>query len=296
MIAMSAAIQSQRKNSQNGQGKVHKTCVPLESEEDTMNWKKVVPQIIGLTLIVLLLFGFSKWYSPAFELTESTTRILFIGNSLTFYNNFPEMVAELAHSGGYNVEIDVSAYGGWTLSDHAASTVTRGKIEQEDWNYVVLQEQSVIPSIVDERTQQMYPAVRFLHSKIGEKGAFVILFMTWGYRNGFPDSGFSNFDEMQAQLHTGYTEIATELGVLVAPVGTAWQNAVTQNPELNLWQMDGVHPTEGGSYLSACVFYALIFQQSPEGLTYRAGLSEEMAYFLQSIAAETVLDQEQKIF
>lgn len=82
----------------------------------------------------------------------------------------------------------------------------------------------------------------------------------------------------------------------MAPVGTAWQNAVTQNPELNLWQMDGVHPTEGGSYLSACVFYALIFQQSPEGLTYRAGLSEEMAYFLQSIAAETVLDQEQKIF
>lgn len=91
MIAMSAAIQSLRKNSQNGQGKVHKTCVPLKSEEDTMNWKKVVPQIIGLTLIVLLLFGFSKWYSPAFELTESTTRILFIGNSLTFYNNFPEM-------------------------------------------------------------------------------------------------------------------------------------------------------------------------------------------------------------
>jgi hypothetical protein len=53
--------------------------------------------------------------------------------------------------------------------------------------------------------------------------------------------------------------------------------------------MDGLHPTEEGTYLTALVFYAVLFQQSPEGLPYRAGLSEETALFMQAVAAETVL-------
>jgi hypothetical protein len=59
---------------------------------------------------------------------------------------------------------------------------------------------------------------------------------------------------------------------------------------LDLWQDDGGHPTEQGTYLAACVFYAVIFHQSPEGLTYLAHLPKEIAQFLQQIAANTVLN------
>lgn len=48
--------------------------------------------------------------------------------------------------------------------------------------------------------------------------------------------------------------------------------------------MDWVHLSRKGSCLSTCVFYVIIFQQSPEGLTYMAGLSEEIAQGLQAIA------------
>jgi len=252
-----------------------------------VNWKKVALWITGLAVVIMLLFTFTVWRSPTSP-PKASTRVLFIGNSLTFYNDLPEMFADLARSGGYEVEVDMSAQGGWTLSDHAASTLTLDKIDQ-GWDFVVLQEQSVIPSLAKEREEQMYPAVRFLHDKISEKNATLILFMTWGHRYGFPDAGFENFDEMQAQIYSGYTDIAAELGIMVAPVGIAWQNGIKKDPQLNLWHMDGIHPSREGSYLSACVFYALIFQKSPEGLTYTAGLSEEIVQVLQTTAAETVL-------
>jgi hypothetical protein len=247
-----------------------------------MNKKGIVYAVVLLFLVVAVIIQ----YFPVFRSSDDTTRVLFIGSSLTFYNDMPDMFAELAVSGGHTVEVDMSAYGGWTLSDHAASDNTSSKLEQH-WDYVILQEQSVIPSITDERTEKMYPAVRLLYSKVS--GGALILFMTWGRRDGLFDAGFSNFSDMQAQIQAGYTEIGNELGVVVAPVGVAWQDVIQQNPQVTLWHTDGVHPSKEGSYLAACVFYAVIFQQSPEGLAYTAGLPEEITQVLQAIASEIVL-------
>ena len=226
--------------------------------------------------------------STSTPLTATTTRVLFIGNSHTFFNDLPQLFAELARAGGYEVEVDMSAQGGWSLSDHAASTISLSKIEQQDWDYVILQERTSL--IADNPDEHAHPAIRLLYDKISEKGATLILFMTWGPRDGLPHAGYKNFDDMQAHICSGYTDIARELGVKVAPVGIAWQNGIEKDPQLNLWHMDGAHPSREGSYLSACVFYAIIFQQSPEGLTYTGGLSEEVAHFLQIVAAETVLE------
>jgi hypothetical protein len=48
--------------------------------------------------------------------------------------------------------------------------------------------------------------------------------------------------------------------------------------------------TNWGTYLAGCVFYAVIFYESPNKLTYRAGLSPEAARVIQSIASSTVLN------
>jgi hypothetical protein len=95
--------------------------------------------------------------------------------------------------------------------------------------------------------------------------------------------------EMQGQIERGYFDIANELGAPMAPVGFAWAVVVRDYPEINLWQEDGSHPSQEGTYLAACVFYAVLFQESPEELSYRAGLSKENASILQKIAADMVL-------
>ncbi len=217
-------------------------------------------------------------------------RILFIGNSLTFYNDLPGMFADLARSGGHQVEFEMAAPGGWSLSHHAASEATLEKMERQRWDVVVLQERSDIPAIVDQREEQMYPAIRLLESRIRAGGAQTVLFVAWGRRDGLPEAGLGDYAAMQGQIQAGYIEIAKELHTLAAPVGRAWQGAMTQDQNLDLWAYDGIHPNEMGTYLAACVFYSVIFQQSPEGLAYWAQWPVEETQFLQTVAAETVLE------
>jgi hypothetical protein len=99
---------------------------------------------------------------------------------------------------------------------------------------------------------------------------------------------------MQQGLFDGYMSIVHELDTRVAPVGVAWAEAHKQNPQLNLWQDDGSHPAMQGTYLAACVFYATIFDESPEGLSYRSDLSKDEAQWLQKVAADAVLQDKGK--
>ena len=120
-------------------------------------------------------------------------------------------------------------------------------------------------------------------------GGETLLYMTWGRQKGLAEEGFKDYDSMQARLTEGYLEIAKELNLRVAPVGEAWKAALRIDPNLELWQGDGSHPTLEGTYLTACVFYSTLYQQSPAGLGSPPGMSKKEAGELQAIAAQTVL-------
>lgn len=220
------------------------------------------------------------------------TRILFIGNSFTFENDLPGMFTKLANSGGQPVVTGMAAQGGWTLADHVNTSETMNQISGSKWDYVVLQEQSEIPAFEQSREASMYPAARTLVRQIAAVGARPIFFMTWAHQNGLPENNLQDYKTMQFQIDIGYMGIAQELSAWVAPVGYAWLLAEGQNPQLDLWQEDGSHPSVQGTYLAACVFYAVIFRQSPVGLSYQAGLSKETATFIQKVSGSTVLDNQ----
>src|SRR6266498_4253183 len=244
-----------------------------------------------LLIFLLLIFVLSSCTSsyPCSVQDTSCTRILFIGNSYTFVNDLPNTFAELAKSGKHKVEVGMSAQGGWTLADHVKSTDTQNAIHSKKWAYVVLQEQSQIPSVGQSRTYTMYPAARTLVKQVRAIGATPLFFLTWAHRDGWSEYGMKTYESMQYEINNGYNGIAGELNVTVVPVGSVWMAAVRAHPELALWQEDGSHPTEEGVYLAACVFYATIFKESPLGLKYRASLSKEVATALQTIASKTVL-------
>jgi hypothetical protein len=73
-------------------------------------------------------------------------------------------------------------------------------------------------------------------------------------------------------------------------VGYLWSIVRQERPTLELWQADGSHPSVAGTYLAACVFYALIFRQSPEGLPGADGLSGADVRVLQQVAASVAAD------
>lgn len=217
-----------------------------------------------------------------------SARVLFIGNSYTTTAGIPNVFAELAKSGGHKVEIGLGADKGGSFAAYAHSTMVRETMQSAKWNYVVLQEQSQIPANPHLRTSQMYPAARQLVQQIRSIGATPVFFQTSGNRNGWPENHLPDYESMQLEIIQGYSEIARELEVTLAPVGQAWLAAMKNIPQLNPW-VDDRHPNEQGAYLAACVFYAALFHESPEGAEYTANLPKDLAKELQKLAADTVL-------
>ncbi|MCX6639003.1 MAG: T9SS type A sorting domain-containing protein [bacterium] len=224
-----------------------------------------------------------------------TLRVLFVGNSYTYTNNLPQLFSSLAASGGQPTVVDMSAPGGYWLEQHCVLPETISKISQGIWDYVVLQEQSQVPTIDYYRYGSMYPSARYLDSLIVSYGQQTAFFLTWGRKHGgqqtinqYSSPVFRDFFHMQDSLTSAYTQIARELDATLCPVGLAWAEAVRRYPRADLWQPDDSHPTLQGTYLAACVFYAKLTNLNPVGLSYTAGLRPAEVRFLQVIAARTV--------
>jgi hypothetical protein len=216
------------------------------------------------------------------------TRILFLGNSYTYVNDLPSTFARLAQSGGHPVQVDSIANSGETLAQHAASADDLNKIASQHWSYVVLQEQSDMPA-TDGGREYMYAAARTLAASVEAAAATPVFFMTWAHKDGEPSAG-QNYETMQQQVDGAYLTISQELGVPVAPVGYTWYMVRQDHPDIELWQGDGSHPAQTGTYLAACVFYASVFRRSPAGLNFHGGVSDEQARSLQDEAGSRVLD------
>jgi hypothetical protein len=219
------------------------------------------------------------------------TRILFLGNSYTYVNDLPSTFAQLAWSGGHAVEVAMVANGGETLAQHAASSDSLSKIASGGWAYVVLQEQSDTPASTAASGYYMYPAARTLADRVEHAGAVPMFFMTWAHKDGEPTAG-QNYQAMQQAVDNSYLGIAHELRVPVAPVGYTWYLVRHDHPEIALWGDDGSHPSKAGTYLAACVFYASVFRQSPNGLGFHGGVTDEQARELQDEAGRHVLDMQ----
>jgi hypothetical protein len=242
-----------------------------------------------LSLALAVALALAACTTGAGQAPNAEIQVLFIGNSHTYNNDVPGMFEGLARADGQSVNAESVAHGGWTLLDHAQSSETINRIRSAPWDYVVLQEQSDIPSFQFNREQEMYPSIRSLHREISAMGAETVLFMTWGHRDGSIAQGVEGYGAESALLENAYVQIGTELGVRIAPVGVAWWIAIQSAPNIVMWANDGNHATKEGSYLAASVLYHVILGQSPEFNPYTAGLSDDWASFYRKVAAEAVL-------
>jgi hypothetical protein len=166
---------------------------------------------------------------------QDTLSVLFLGNSYTSYNNLPQMVAELSKSANKTLIVDANMPGGFTISNHLNDLTSINKIKQRKWDYVIIQEQSQLPTIDFYRYNDMYPSLTKLKDTIEKYNACakIITYMTWGRRfggmqcdpsNTHCSPNFVNFNHMQDSLTSAYLDISNQLGIQCAPVGVVWQN------------------------------------------------------------------------
>jgi hypothetical protein len=89
--------------------------------------------------------------------------------------------------------------------------------------------------------------------------------------------------ETQSDISAAYNSIGCELKAIVVPVGAVWERFLGNHDHPILHDRDQSHPTLAGSYLAACVFFSVLFQEPPVGIGL-AGLSEEEESLLQKFA------------
>jgi hypothetical protein len=194
-----------------------------------------------------------------------TLRVLFIGNSYTYFHNLPEIVQTLAAgmTPARRVEVERVTVGGATLFSHWTNGRALAALRGSHWDYVVLQEQSTLGGnkathdpIVTNPNQYLWPYVRLFDDEIKKQGAKTVLMQTWG-RKSSPVS----YDA----LAYAYMTIGRERQALVIPAGRAWQlaQAATARQELTLYEPDGSHPSPVGSYLAALTVLSALFDVDP---------------------------------
>ena len=216
--------------------------------------------------------------------------VLFIGNSLTYYNDLPLIVEALADSvpgltPTQRISTAMAAYPDFALYDHwADGNAVRAIDNKTKWDVVILQQGS---SALEESRVLLRDWTKRFDEKIRAAGARTAMYAVW------PNAARQfDFD----RVNESYTLAATDVGGMLFPVGEAWRAAWRRNANLALYSSDGLHPTVSGSYVAGLVITSMLLDKSPVGmparLTLRSGatitIPQADATILQQAAAEAI--------
>ena len=219
-------------------------------------------RFIKLKLFILFIFSSI--------LAQNETRVLFVGNSFTFYWNLPSIVESMAREKGVLLDVHQSTAGGASLKQHwngDKDLITRELIESGSFSMVVLQDLSSNPLINPQESKVYFK--RFTQLVKTNEGKPVI-FGTWMYP-AISQKKYDSDDSIQSALKP----ISIKTNTPIAPVGTAFQLFQEKHPEIPLYTSDSKHPSPVGSYLAACVFFKLITGKSPLELSRRFDRKDE---------------------
>ncbi|WP_224485392.1 hypothetical protein [Robertkochia aurantiaca] len=206
-------------------------------------------KIVSRLLYVLLLAG---GLTQAFAQQQEDEKVLFIGNSFTYFWNMPDLVEAMAKDQGVNLYTDHSTVGGSNLKQHweeEKETQTRKRLEAISYDRAVLQDHSL--STIDHTERFQEYGERFIEL-LRNKGTEPLLYMSWAY-----DSN----PLMQDKITQEYLALGKKHNLQVVPAGLVIEKARQLRPDLDLF-FDDKHPSADGAYLIALVFYKALTGKS----------------------------------
>lgn len=216
---------------------------------------------------------------PTFD-GEAEVRVLFVGNSLTYANDLPGMVATISAVAGASVSTATIAYPNYALQDHWASGLA-DRIRTSRPTVVVMQQG---PSSLPESRANLVEWTDSVARVAREVGATPALLMVW------PElARFYVFDAVRDSYHAA----AEHVDGTFIPAGEAFRALRERHPEMDPYGTDGFHPSELGTVVSAFVVVRTLLGVRVTDLpsvldaggdTPRITLTDEEAHVLTSLA------------
>ena len=189
------------------------------------------------------------------------TRVLFIGNSYTYYNDMPAIFGRVCAENGVAAEVESVTDGGYYLEYFLSPDDPKGaealeKLAGKRYDFVVMQEQSLRPAAEPE---VFLADARALCALVRKNGATPVFYETWAYRGDNPALALNGFDHdgMQKALFEAYRKAAAENGAILVRAGDRFSEAYKVGEDV--FDPDGSHPSAKGSELIARTVFETLF-------------------------------------
>ncbi len=210
--------------------------------------------ILIVVLSIVITFANLGNISAVQEQTEETTPIdiLFIGNSMTYYNTLCDVVEGLAEKAGYVTNCTEVTVGGSTLKYHMNSETTLKVIKKGGYEVVILQD--IVGSFngddLIEGANSLVPIIRKYNPDVQ-----IVFYEPWPVK-----STVKGEYNLTSYFTENYVKTAKTHNAMLAPAGETFYD-IYVNHGLDFYCLDEKHPQPLGTFVSAATIYATLFDE-----------------------------------
>ncbi len=177
-------------------------------------------------------------------------QIVILGNSLTYANDLPGMIIELAMAGGAPRPLITSeAQPDYSLEDHWHRPSSVASVDRPELDLVIMQQG---PSSVAESGLHLTHWSAMFANRAAQHQTRSGLYMVWPPVGGNIDGSIAN-----------YAAAAYTNGLALYPVAHAIKSISITHPHISVLAGDGFHPNIAGTWLAAMVITAVVYDQDP---------------------------------
>ena len=171
-------------------------------------------------------------------------KLLFIGNSHTYYNAMPEIVMQLLEATGQKTHVTMLTAGGKGLSYHVSSPATAFNIRCGKYDAVIVQDKA--SGFLPEEFREPAKALKDMADKAQTP---FFLYMPWAKSEARAE---------QRRMTDAYQDFCRANKCSFAPAGEVFSRFLATDPPALLYREDGCHATLFGSYVAAVtIFYTI---------------------------------------
>lgn len=180
-------------------------------------------------------------------LSVSAQKILFLGNSLTYYNELPKILEYIAKEHKVELETESLCRPNYALIDHLDDGIFQKKIAKGKYDYVIVQQGP--SSQIEGKTMLLKDGAtinllcKANKSKLG-------YFMVWPSKRYY-----FTFDK----VIENHQLAAKSSNAILFSVGAVWKEYNKEKNKEILYERDGFHPSKAGSFLAALTMFHKLY-------------------------------------
>ena len=234
--------------------------------------------------IYILLISFN------FSAQSDSTKVLFIGNSITYFNDMPWMFRNIANNQGKKVSVTMYAPGGTGFVDHYTDPNVYDLFRNNVWDIVALQPgtnesrgTSWPVNTTITRGHTMLDSI-YYHSPCAQVYLYQIPYAL------LTPTSYPYYFQVQDTYRDSVQKMNDSLKTQIIAAGECARAYYERWPNLLLHNSYGdIHPSPYGSFLTASAFYSTIFQDSVSDCTYYANIPIDTCRKFFEIADSVIL-------